>query len=450
VPHSQPRRIHRRDFLKTGALALAALSLPACMRGLPTEVAPETGPGVARGAGAVALDEPFLFATGFENSYPQLPGGRRVDELAKTGHYERWAEDFAKLHEIGVNAVRYGPAWYRTHPGPGRFDWSSVEAPMGWLRDSGVTVIADLCHFGVPGWMGGFDDPAFPAALAEYAGAFARQHPWVRYYTPINEIFVAASFSALFGWWNEGRTGDAAFARTLLNLCRAHELAVEAILAERPDAIIVQTESCGRYAPGDASAEARSRAAFWSEMRFAALDLTTGRAPTPLVRELLAQGGMTEADAVFFARRRAAGQRWLGVDYYAGNEQVVAADGACTPAPRRAGLAAIGREYHARYDLPLCVTETNTVAAGALGWLSEQWSETLALRDAGVPVTGFTWFGLTDFVDWSHVLREERGDVDPVGLYDLERRMRPVGRAYQDLIAAWAPRLGAAMVARAA
>jgi beta-glucosidase/6-phospho-beta-glucosidase/beta-galactosidase len=445
LPHSQPHRIHRRNFLKMGTLALAALSLPACVRGLPTDVLPEGG------RAAAALDHgPFLFATGIENSYPTLPGGRRVDELAKTGHYERWAEDFANLHEVGVNAVRYGPAWYRTHPAAGRFDWASADEPMAWLRDSGVTVIADLCHFGVPAWMGGFDDPAFPAAFAAYAGAFARRYPWVRHYTPINEMFIAASFSAMLGWWNESRTGEAAFARTLLNLCRAHERAVEAILAERPDAIIVQTESCGRYAPADASAAARQGAAFWNEVRFAALDLTTGRPPSPFVRAFLAKGGMTEADVAFFRRRRAVRQRWLGVDYYAGNEQVVRADGGCLPAPQRAGLAAIGREYHARYGLPLCVTETNIGDAGALAWLEEQWRETLALREAGVPVTGFTWFGLTDFVDWSTVLREERGAIDPVGLYDLERRMRPVGRAYRDLIATWAQQLGPGTVARTA
>src|SRR5215218_3864378 len=38
----------------------------------------------------------FMFATGIENSYPTiaLPDGTamRVDEMEKTGHYERWRE----------------------------------------------------------------------------------------------------------------------------------------------------------------------------------------------------------------------------------------------------------------------------------------------------------------------------------------------------------------------
>jgi hypothetical protein len=50
---------------------------------------------------------------------------------------------------------------------------------------------------------------------------------------------------------------------------------------------------------------------------------------------------------------------------------------------------------------------------------------------------GFTWYSLTDQVDWVHALREKRGDVDPVGLYTLDRRQRPVGTAFRKLIADW-------------
>ena len=32
---------------------------------------------------------------------------------------------------------------------------------------------------------------------------------------------------------------------------------------------------------------------------------------------------------------------------------------------------------------------------------------------------GFTWYSLTDQIDWQHALRVERNDLHPVGLYDL-------------------------------
>jgi len=50
-------------------------------------------------------------------------------------------------------------------------------------------------------------------------------------------------------------------------------------------------------------------------------------------------------------------------------------------------------------------------------------------------VKGFTWYPLIDVVDWRYALRIERNDVDPIGLCDLSRVVRPVGRAYAALIA---------------
>jgi beta-glucosidase len=54
-----------------------------------------------------------------------------------------------------------------------------------------------------------------------------------------------------------------------------------------------------------------------------------------------------------------------------------------------------------------------------------------------VPTVGFTWYSLTDQVDWDTALREDNGAVDPVGLFDLDRNIRPVGRAYKQLIEDW-------------
>ena len=142
----------------------------------------------------------------------QLPDargtGRRIDQMDKCGHYARWEEDFALLSTIGVNALRYGPAYYLTHPAPRPLRLVSADAPMERLRELGITVIADLCHFGVPDWLGGFQDMPSRCFSPSYAREFAQRYPWVRYYTPVNEIFICASFSALRGWWNECLASD--------------------------------------------------------------------------------------------------------------------------------------------------------------------------------------------------------------------------------------------------
>jgi beta-glucosidase/6-phospho-beta-glucosidase/beta-galactosidase len=418
--------MHRRAFLRNAGTGLGAV-LAGC-RASNTVTQPTGIPIAPVGPG-------FLFATGIENSYPRLPDGSRHDQLERTDHYVRWREDFELARSLGVGALRYGPAWYRTNPGPGVFDWSGVDDQMEWLRQSGLAVIADLCHFGVPDWIDGFRDPALRLHLAAYACEFAKRYPWVRYYTPINEAFVATKFSSMLGWWNECATGVDSFVRAIGNASLAHELAVDAILAERPRAIIVQTESFERFTPGDSSLGAMVQARFWNEARFAVLDLTLGRMPVPAIRDLLIAGGMSTADFAFLREPRARGRRWIGVDYYVTSEQVVYADGRKRTGSTRAGLASVAREYHDRYRLPLMVSETSRVTSRAVDWLNEQWDDTMLLVAEGIPVEGFTWFPLGDVLDWRHALREKRGDVDPIGLYNLARHPHPVAGAYGELIA---------------
>lgn len=385
------------------------------------------------------------FATGVENSAPLLPGGHRVDELEKCGHYEHWREDFGQAREMGIGAIRYGPPLHRVLPSPAGYDWSGVDDQMAWLQENGMEVFADLCHFGAPAWMSGLDDPALPTTLGEYAGEFARRYPWVRYYTPVNEIYIAALFSSYHGWWNEARKGERAFVRTVVNLARGHELAVEAILRERPDAVIVQCESIERYEPASGTgAGAASHAARWNELRCLALDLTLGRPLSPTLRSALARAGVRDTGLELFGRARGRDRRWLGADYYAGCEQVVREDGSRGPSSHRVGLASVARSYYDRYGIPLYLTETNRDDGRAVEWLHEQWNEVLLLRATGVPVHGFTWYGLTDSVDWARLLREERGIPDPVGLLALDRTVRPVGTAYAALISRWTPALHAA------
>jgi hypothetical protein len=86
-------------------------------------------------------------------------------------------------------------------------------------------------------------------------------------------------------------------------------------------------------------------------------------------------------------------------------------------------------------------TETNTSEGPrgdeAVYWLWKEWANVLRVRNRGVPVLGFTWYSLTDQVDWDTALRENNGRVNPLGLYDLDRKPRAVGKAYQQLISDW-------------
>ena len=47
---------------------------------------------------------------------------------------------------------------------------------------------------------------------------------------------------------------------------------------------------------------------------------------------------------------------------------------------------------------------------------------------------GFNWYSLIDQVDWDIGLAQKNNIVNPCGLYDLDRRIRPVGEAYKMLL----------------
>src|ERR671933_1971071 len=149
-------------------------------------------------------------------------------------------------------------------------------------------------------------------------------------------------------------------------MCMAHELAVEAILAERPDAVIVQSESVEHFHPAGRAAAAESER--WNALKFLALDLTLGRELAPGMAGYLNAHGVTSNDLSFFRERRAAGQRWLGMDYYHTCEHRVASTGRRTVAHNRRGLRSLGREYYNRYRIPLFHCETNRVPALANEW----------------------------------------------------------------------------------
>ena len=54
-------------------------------------------------------------------------------------------------------------------------------------------------------------------------------------------------------------------------------------------------------------------------------------------------------------------------------------------------------------------------------------------------MVGFTWYSLLDQVDWDTALRDDAGRINPLGLCDLDRNLRPVGAAYRELIRQWQP-----------
>jgi beta-glucosidase len=382
----------------------------------------------------------FMFCTGIENSIPTINNGRtRIDEMEACGHYERWREDFDLVEDLGTHFLRFGPPLHRTFLGPDRYDWEFADLTLNDLRRRDITPIADLCHFGVPDWIGNFQNPDFPELFASYAAAFAKRYHWIQLYTPVNEMFICAVFSAQYGWWNEQLKGDRPFVTALKHIVKANVLAMKAILEVRADAIFIQSEST-EYFHAD-SPTAIGPAEIMNAKRFLGLDLNYGRRVNSEMYEYIMDHGMTREEYHFFLGNRLKQHCILGNDYYCTNEHRVHEDGRTWAAGEVFGYSEITRQYYGRYGLPVMHTETNLKEGPngdeAVNWLWKEWANVLRLRNIGIPTVGFTWYSLTDQVDWDTALREQNGHVNPLGLYDLDRNIRAVGKSYKQLIKDW-------------
>jgi beta-glucosidase len=381
-----------------------------------------------------------MFATGIENSIPTINGGRtRIDQMESCGHYRHWRTDFDCVEELGIHFLRFGPPLHRAFRAPDRFDWEFADLTLEDLRRRDITPIVDLCHFGVPDWIGDFQNPDFPQLFATYAGEFAERYPWIQLYTPVNEMFICAVFSAKYGWWNEQLTTDLGFVTALKHIVKANVMAMTEILKRRADAIFIQSES-SEYFHADSPA-AIGPAEVRNRWRFLSLDLNYGNRVNSDMYEYLLDNGMTKEEYHWFLTHRLKQHCILGNDYYLTNEHRVFADGHTEASGEVFGYSEITRQYFERYGLPIMHTETNMregpTGQEAVQWLWKEWANVLRIRNVGIPTVGFTWYSLTDQMDWDTALREQNNRVHAVGLYDLDRNIRNVGRAYKKLIADW-------------
>ncbi len=382
----------------------------------------------------------FMFATGIENSNPTIQNGKlRVDELEKGGHYTHWKKDFELVQQLGIKFLRYGVPLHKTFLGKDKYDWSFADKVFGELRRRQIIPITDLCHFGVPDWIGTFQNPDFPELFARYAEAFAQRFPWIQLYTPVNEMYICALFSAYYGWWNEQLTTDRSFVTALKHIVKANVMAMRAILKVRTDAIFIQSESSEYYHAENP--RAIKPAELMNARRFLSLDLNYGKRIESEMYEYLMDNGMTRDEYHFFLHNNLKHHCIMGNDYYVTNEHRVCKDGSTRSAGEIFGYHVITAQYYRRYLLPVMHTETNLRQGPngdeAVNWLWKEWANVIRVRNDGIPIVGFTWYSLTDQVDWDTALRENNGNVNPLGLFDLDRNIRPVGKAYKQIISDW-------------
>jgi len=382
---------------------------------------------------------PREFIGAFESTY--LPA-HDVDILETSGHLGRRDADLALLRDTGMARLRYPVRWHRVERSPGSFDWRDTDAALGAIRDAGLEPIVDLVHHtSYPRWLvGGFGDPRFAPAYVRYCEAFARRYPWITQYTLFNEPFATlflAGHEAIWPPFGRGVKGLVALMRNVLPaVAAASRLYAELLPAARH----VYVDTCEGHGALDPSGE--EFAALANDRRFIALDLLLGRAgdeERPFVRAVLEAGG---EDLLTMAPGRVDD---LGLDYYAHSEWAFTTEGGTprgvTPAPAPAGLAALVREYHEHWGLPMLLSETNLrgTPADRATWLKHTLEQCERAEAAGVPLEAYCWFPFVDSIDWNSLLARADGCIDPVGVYWLDaegdRHASSMSRAFTRAVA---------------
>ena len=395
----------------------------------------------------------FAWLTGIEDTCvypPERYGMPPLDEFALTGHDALWRDDLRWVRDLGCDGLRYGAMWPRVHTAPGRFDWRELDERIGLAHELGLTVVADLVHYGAPTWLeGAFADPAYPDAAAEFAGAFAERYRGVvEAITPFNEPVTTASFSGLRGVWPPALQGWEGWTRVTMGIARGMARSIQAIRAADPDAVIVHVEASALYRAAEPDLEAER--AVLERVAVIPTDLLLGRVDPDdeSGRWLRAHG----ADPAALAELRSlpATVDVLGVNYYPDLTPRVLETGPTGVAQRAVdagaeGLERVLRAAEERWGLPMVVTETSIEgdAATRSAWLRSSVDAIERLRGDGMDLRGYTWWPLVDFVDWSwaaggrnveefHVPaevvaeREASGSVEPylrrMGLARLEER----------------------------
>jgi hypothetical protein len=212
-------------------------------------------------------------------------------------------------------------------------------------------------------------------------------------------------------------------------------LAMQGILGVNPNTIFIQSESSEYFHAVDPQAVPLAR--FLNQKRFLSLDLTYGYPLNVTMYEYLLSNGMTKEEYQWFINNQVKAYCVMGNDYYVTNEHLVHPNGTTQASGEIFGYYVITNQYYKRYRLPIMHTETNIRMPACKEWLIKQWANVHRLKHDGVPIIGFTWYSLLHQVDWDTALREDNGNINELGLFDLDRKIMPVGVAYKNLINNW-------------
>lgn len=361
-----------------------------------------------------------FFQAGFECASHRRRDGVRLDLLRATGHDRHLPQDYRHCKQLGFGTLRDGLRWHLIEKSPGKYDWSSWLPALEAAERTGVQVIWDLFHYGIPDHI----DPSagdFPERFSDFAQAAIEvqqsvsQRPPLA--CPLNEINFA-SWAVEVGYFpGMGSTELGVFKRQLV---RTAITASKAIRERWPTAILVSAEPLVHIAPrshrrADVGAAEIARAG-----QFEAYDWILGRAEPEL-------GGDPELIDV------------IGLNFYPHN-QWYADDGATIPMGHHEyrRLADMLVEVAGRYGKPLFLSETGAEGSARPSWLHYVCSEVRDAMGRGAPIEGICWYPITAYPGWDNSRHAEAGFLSTVtadGGRHLDERLFEEYQAQRELFA---------------
>lgn len=325
-----------------------------------------------------------FFLGGLECSTQRLRSGKRLDVLRDTRHEEFAEQDYARLKQAGLNAIRSGLRWHRIETSPGVYDFSFELPRIRAARKANIQVIWDLMHFG---WPDGLDifSPRFITRFVNFAREFAKllrnETDATPFICPINEI----SFHSWAG-------GEAAILNPFAlfhgdelkaQLVRAAIQAMEVIWQILPDARMAHAEPTIHIIADLNRPHERDEAEGWRLAQYQTWDMLCGRLKPEL-------GGHEKYLDI------------LGVNFYPDNQWILRGPVIQRGNPAYRPLRHILHEIHARYSRPVFVAETGAEDDIRPGWLRYVVSEVVAALQADVPIEGVCLYPIFNHPGWEN------------------------------------------------
>ena len=353
----------------------------------------------------------FTWLVGIEDTcvYPADSRAATLDEHELTQHTTHWRHDLALAASLGATAIRYGVSWPLVNTAPGVYDWSVLDEVIPVMTgEFGLTMVADLVHYGTPTWLtDSFADADYPEAIAAFAGALAERYRGsLTHFTPLNEPVTTASFCGLRGVWPPALTGWDGWVAVGVPMALGIARSSAAIRAANPDAVIVHVEASTLVVSDHPDLD--EHAGLLRGIGWLPTDLVLGRVGEahPMHEWLLAHGA-SRADLQWLVSNPTVIDL-MGVNYYPDltPRRLVERDAQVSQVSHdqwSAGFITVMSAFAERYGIPMLVTETSIEGDDELrvAWVQAAAAASAELVELGLDIRGLTWWPLFDFVDWS-------------------------------------------------